>query len=594
MSRQQRRKKEREYFDTNTGIMEVKKDTKKNLFDVKKHFKFKNDAQKEAYETISTHDISFLSGPAGTAKAQPLDAIVYCPSGPKKMGELKVGEEVCTPYGKRAKITGVFPQGEKDIYRIEFTDGDSTECCEDHLWKISSESSSQWKNKIVDTKYLKENYKSPNGRNKFTIETPTDVFFCEKKIDIDPYLLGYLIGDGCLSNSTTFATADEEVVEKISMIVHPNFKISKLKDKYSYSIINVDKKNSNSLTNSIRKYKLNVKSDKKFIPDDYKYNIKEVRLKIIQGLMDSDGTTDAYCSSFCTVSEKLANDFKEIIESLGGKCSISEYKTQYEYNGEKKQGLNAYKCYPKLNDMKSLFDLSRKKDIIQNKTKYKVKRTISNIEYVGKKEAKCIMIDSKDHLYLTNNFIVTHNTMIAVAHAVEEFNKGKYGKIIITRPVVEAAEEKLGHLPGTFEEKIGPYLVPIVEFLVKFLSESEIKTLFENNFIQAVPIAFMRGRTFSDSFIIVDEAQNCSLEQLKLAMSRIGEGSKMVITGDPEQSDIKHKNCYAKVVEGMKCLDGIGVAEFSEEHIVRHPQIAKVLNALGKIEIKNNEANGKR
>jgi len=418
-------------------------------YNIRKLLKFKNEAQKEAYDIIKNNRITFLCGPAGTAKAQPLDSIVYTPSGPIEMGKIKIGMKICTPNGKTAKVVGVFPQGKKDIYKITFSNGDFVKCCEDHLWKVDSESTNRWKNKILDTKYLINNYKSTNGRNKFTIETPRDVFFEKKQIFLDPYVMGILLGDGSLTTNPIFTTEDCEIYENIKEILNTKFNVQKIKSsKCSYSITNIGKKRENKLKKFLEEKILNVTSEKKYIPEEYKYNSKEIRLSLIQGLMDSDGSCDKYCAWFCTSSKVMANDFKEIIESLGGLCKIIDFIPTFKYNGEKKQGKKAYRCYPKLNNMKSLFNLRRKKDRISNKKKYFVKRIISNIEMVGKENSQCIMIDSEDHLYLTNNFIVTHNTFLSVYFALDELYKGDINKIIFTRPMIEAAGEKMGFLPG--------------------------------------------------------------------------------------------------------------------------------------------------
>ncbi len=140
------------------------------------------------------------------------------------------------------------------------------------------------------------------------------------------------------------------------------------------------------------------------------------------------------------------------------------------------------------------------------------------------------------------------------------------------------AGERLGFLPGTFEEKINPYLMPIFDCLDTIVGRDNIERNKINQCMEIVPIAYMRGRTFHDSVVILDEAQNATDEQLKLAITRLGLNSKMIITGDPTQSDLKIDD-LSKVVEAMKTVQGIGVVEFSESHIVRHPLVADILAA---------------
>jgi len=175
----------------------------------------------------------------------------------------------------------------------------------------------------------------------------------------------------------------------------------------------------------------------------------------------------------------------------------------------------------------------------------------------------------------------TGKTHLAVAFACSEILSKKRKKIVLTRPIVEAGE-KLGYLPGTFEEKINPFLMPIFDCLDTLVGRDTLERNKINQCLEIAPVAYLRGRTFTDSVVILDEAQNSTEEQLKLVMTRLGEGSKMVITGDPTQSDLRGEVALTKVVEGMKGVAGIGVVEFSDSHIVRHPLVADILAAWPK------------
>jgi len=169
-------------------------------------------------------------------------------------------------------------------------------------------------------------------------------------------------------------------------------------------------------------------------------------------------------------------------------------------------------------------------------------------------------------------------THLAVAFAVSELLAKKKKKIVLSRPIVEAGE-KLGFLPGTFEEKINPYLMPIFDCLDTIVGRDTIERNKVNQCMEIVPIAYMRGRTFHNSVVILDEAQNATEEQLKLAVTRLGLESKMIITGDPTQSDLKGDIALPRVIESMKTVPGISVVEFNESHIVRHPLVAEILKA---------------
>lgn len=172
----------------------------------------------------------------------------------------------------------------------------------------------------------------------------------------------------------------------------------------------------------------------------------------------------------------------------------------------------------------------------------------------------------------------TGKTHLAVSFAVSEILAKKKKKIILTRPIVEAGE-KLGFLPGTFEEKINPYLMPIFDCLDTIVGRDTIERTKINQSMEIAPVAYLRGRTFNDAVVIFDEAQNASEEQLKLVITRLGVNSKMVITGDPTQSDLKTDVAISRIVESMKKVTGVGVVTFNESHIVRHPLVAEILKA---------------
>ncbi len=171
-------------------------------------------------------------------------------------------------------------------------------------------------------------------------------------------------------------------------------------------------------------------------------------------------------------------------------------------------------------------------------------------------------------------------THLAVSFAINEILSKKRKKIILSRPIVEAAGEKLGYLPGTFEEKINPYLLPIFDCMDTIVGRETLDRERVDKAMEIAPIAYLRGRTFNDSIIILDEAQNAKESQLKLAMSRLGINSKIIITGDATQTDLRPEElAFPKVVEAMKKVSGISIVEFNESHIVRHPMVKEILGA---------------
>ncbi|MEM1379491.1 MAG: PhoH family protein [Pseudomonadota bacterium] len=174
----------------------------------------------------------------------------------------------------------------------------------------------------------------------------------------------------------------------------------------------------------------------------------------------------------------------------------------------------------------------------------------------------------------------TGKTYVAVAKAVEALEAGKIGRIVLSRPAVEAGES-LGFLPGDMEEKLSPYLRPLYDVLTDRLSAKKVRQLMAEGVIEVAPIAFMRGRTLNNAFVVIDEAQNCTYAQLKMLLTRLGWHSTMVITGDPEQSDLlPGVSGFADIVDKLDPVEEIGVTRFLSGDIVRHPLVAKMVEKI--------------
>ncbi len=174
----------------------------------------------------------------------------------------------------------------------------------------------------------------------------------------------------------------------------------------------------------------------------------------------------------------------------------------------------------------------------------------------------------------------TGKTYLAMAVALSHLKDQRVNKIILTRPAVEAGE-KLGFLPGSIAEKVDPYLRPLYDALYDMVDYDKVMYMLERNIIEIAPLAFMRGRTLNDSFIILDEAQNATKEQMKMFLTRIGFGSKVVITGDITQIDLPKKE-HSGLVEALRVLEGVEGIDFvwfSQDDVVRHPIVARIIEA---------------
>lgn len=174
----------------------------------------------------------------------------------------------------------------------------------------------------------------------------------------------------------------------------------------------------------------------------------------------------------------------------------------------------------------------------------------------------------------------TGKTYLAVSAAVEALEEGRVARIILSRPAIEAGES-LGFLPGTMEEKLLPYLRPLYDALGDRLGGKRLKTFMSDGSIEIAPIAYMRGRTLNNSFIVIDEAQNCTYGQIKMLLTRLGWHSTMVITGDPEQTDLLPElSGLAQIAERLSVLSGVSVTRLGKEDVVRHPLVAEMLAVL--------------
>ena len=174
----------------------------------------------------------------------------------------------------------------------------------------------------------------------------------------------------------------------------------------------------------------------------------------------------------------------------------------------------------------------------------------------------------------------TGKTYLAIAKAVEALEAGKVGRIVLSRPAVEAGES-IGFLPGDMEDKLAPYLRPLYDALSDRLSMKRVRALMAEGAIEIAPVGFMRGRTLNNAFVVIDEAQNCTYVQLKMLLTRLGWHSTMVVTGDPDQSDLLPEfSGLGTVAAKLEAIGNIAVVRLADRDIVRHPLVAEMLGVL--------------
>ena len=364
-------------------------------------------------------------------KAQPLDAKVLTEAGFVRMGDLEVGDRLASIDGRESKVTGIYPQGELKINRITFSDGRSTECCDQHLWRVMYR---DWDAPmVVNTIRLKDMISKKRYRNRLWIETFSGEFGIDRMLPIDPWLLGFLIGDGCLTGGTIrFSTSCKATVERVRKSVGSLHKVAR-ESKYDYRISTSEDRGSDGRfpTSPLMKQLRHLgiwgkRSHEKRIPKIYQDATREQRAALLTGLMDSDGWVEKSGSMFYgTTSEQLAKDVTDLVRSLGGYCKNSTREPFYTYKGERRKGRTFYrqsiqisrprlycKCPDKLARLPEFHNKYRRLNVV-------------SIEDAGKAEAQCISVSHPSRLYVTDDYTVTHNTAFGICLAVNMAGSGK-------------------------------------------------------------------------------------------------------------------------------------------------------------------------
>lgn len=429
-----------------------------------------------------------IVGDPGVGKAQPLTCKVLTRNGWKSMGELTLNDYVITPDGRESKIIGIFPQGIKPIYEIKFKDGKKTKACGNHLWKVygiplGKKRIKRWN--IISTEEIKNKIETTNYSLKtpIVIDTINNINKENNNLFIHPYLLGALLGDGSLykgkNNDVTnrFTNITPDIIDRLNSILNEKkYKLSQISNTISYGIISDSDfvKTRYEKGKILNKYDIEIealglsgkKSHEKFIPNPYKNLNAEMKYQLIQGLIDTDGeVSKTGVVMFHTTSFQLAKDVQEIIWSLGGLCTIRERKTKYTYKLEKKEGRLSYRLTIRHPNPSKLVYTKKKLERISSNYQYsdKLKNEITEINFIGNENAQCIMIDDENHLYITDNYIVTHNTALVEKLALL-IQRGDCPSSLIDKRIVSLDLTSLvagTKYRGQFEERIKGILIEL-------------------------------------------------------------------------------------------------------------------------------------
>lgn len=415
--------------------------------------------QYAAVRRFSKRFSGILGFDVGLGKAQPLDSKILTPTGWKLMCDIAVGDMVIAVDGSQVPVTGVYPQGEKEIFEVGFSDGSKTKCCDEHLWETQTEldrKTERYSRSVGKKRVIKGTVK-PLSEIRETLVYQTQknhkipmvapVQFAAQDVPIDPYVLGALIGDGHFGAECVELTcADDEMSDAITKTISESgMEVSmKMKNgngdrcKSFYITRDTMRVPNNQMVKAIDALGLKSKlSHEKFIPQSYLLNTPEVRLAMLQGLMDTDGyvCNVGVTVQFSSSSEQLAKDVQFLVQSLGGLATIkSKIPTYRDANGDKKNGMRHYTVHLRLPPSIMPFRLTRKVNRVKPKSKYIPVRYITSVHGVGVAQAQCISIDHPTHLYVTDDFIITHNTLSALASVQYAHGIGSKKKTMFVVP----------------------------------------------------------------------------------------------------------------------------------------------------------------
>ncbi|MFM7294969.1 MAG: replicative DNA helicase [Burkholderiales bacterium] len=372
-------------------------------------------------------DLIIVAGRPSMGKAQPLDARIKTTTGWKAMGQLQLGDAVASVDGDQSIVTGIFPQGERQVYRISFADGRSTECCDEHLWTVRYRDWSQAR--TVTTAKLREMLGKKRYKNRLWVDEVSGEFGHDEPLALDPWVLGTLLGDGKLSaTSVTFSAADEEMAERLQSriggglhvkhahhddwrVVGPTAAEFALAEKPAMIGAQVT-----PLMHALRQLDLwGISRVEKFIPEIYLLANRKARLDLLRGLLDTGGWVEKWGAvRFATSSWRLANDVLTLARSLGAYATLKDKRTRFTHPSENKQGEHSFVVNISHANPKSLFLLLAKQARAVESCQRRKRLNISSIVPTRVAATQCISVSHPSRLYVTDEYIPTHNTAFSL------------------------------------------------------------------------------------------------------------------------------------------------------------------------------------
>ena len=391
-------------------------------------------------------ELIILAARPSMGKAQPLDAKVLTASGFKPMADIRVGDELASVDGRPSRVTGVFPQGIRQVYQMTLSDGRRCEACAEHLWTVHYRG---WPEpRTLETQQLVELLGRARYRNRLWIETFDGSFGSDADLPLDPWLLGLLIAEGDFGGrsprvSTSEASTLAAVGDQVGAVgCEPapaggyDHHIERIGGAHAAGIQGVLP---NPITRVLRDFGLaGLKAHEKFVPPGYLNASKEDRIRLLSGLLDGDGWVGTFGSvRYGTSSRQLADDVVRLVRSLGGTATVRPKSTTYTDRGERRSGRPSYVCNLRHEDAAEWFTLKSKRERLAGGRRRRKRLNIRSIEPTRKTNTQCIAVSHPSHLYVTDDFIVTHNTALAM-------NIGEHISINDKRPVLFISLEMSG------------------------------------------------------------------------------------------------------------------------------------------------------
>jgi replicative DNA helicase len=354
-----------------------------------------------------------MAGRPGMGKAQPLNAKVLLADGSwTTMGALSFGSQLASVDGHPSVVTGIYPQGEREVFRVTLSDGRSTLACAEHLWTVES---CKWpeRRRTVTTADLKGLIARTRYQRRISLPLVSGDFGTDDNLPMDPWLLGAILGNGGIAGaSVMFSTADAATLFRVQKVVGSD-RVRHAGGDYDYRIVANDCTPEQNVSYALVALGLKgLHSYEKFIPDAYLKASRQSRLCLLQGLLDTDGWVETFGAVRITLSsEQLANGVQALVRSLGGACTIKTKTPTYVHKGEKREGRTAYVCNIAHPDRSSLMTLARKRRRCSEPMRFHAP-TVVSVESVGTEPVQCIAVSHPQHLYVTDDYIVTHNTAL--------------------------------------------------------------------------------------------------------------------------------------------------------------------------------------